>query len=92
MNRNCNKFLRSLLLFFCIMFVFNIIVSSIISADFIHTNNCHDDDCKICQIIHIATEFSKIVSYIIAYIVLFNATMPLICIIKAKINERLKET
>lgn len=90
--KSINEFLKILLIVFCVLFIFTAIASTIISSDIFHTQNCCKDNCVLCEMIHSATQFSKNINYIMKYIVLLNATIPLTCIIKTKIDERLKET
>lgn len=92
MNIKNFKFLKIVLMVFCVLFVFTIISSSIISADIIHTKHCCEDHCITCQMIQTASLFSKNISYIIKYIVLIMTTMPLIFIIRTEMNNKLKES
>ena len=45
--------------------IFSLILSSIISHDEIHIEECHDDDCVICQMIIMAQCISKVTVLII---------------------------
>ena len=87
-----NKYCKIILFLFCVLFIFDILTSTIISSDAIHTSLCQDDDCIICQIIHNANNFSKSINYLIKYIVLFNVIIPLVYIIKSKKRDCFKET
>ena len=87
-----NKVKKIIICLFCVLFIFNVLTSTIISSDIIHINTCNDDDCIICQIIHSANIFSKNINCLIKYIFLFNVIIPLIYIIKNKKQYYHKET
>lgn len=58
MNNKVIKILFKIALF---LIIFSIICSSIISQDTYHLEICHDEDCIICTIIHIAINIINII-------------------------------
>ncbi|MBR2289418.1 MAG: hypothetical protein IJ867_02085 [Clostridia bacterium] len=92
MNSKNWQFWKIGLILFCFVFVFSVVSSSIIASDVIHIHQCCEEHCVTCQMIHSAVEFSKNLNYIMKYIVLIWATMPLVCLIRTKVISSFGET
>lgn len=84
------KILKIVIIVFCIIFLFTTMSSAIISADVFHINNCCVQDCQKCLMIHNTIEFSKNINYIIIYVAMLNAIIPLICTIVTIIQSSIQ--
>lgn len=76
----------------CIIFLITTITNAIISSDIFHLANCNTPECQKCLMIHNAIEFSKNISYVIIYVAMLKAIIPLICKIVTKIKYKNLET
>lgn len=92
MNKKNSIFMKLICIATCLLFVFTVIASGIITADTIHTRHCDEENCKICQLINIANQFSKNIHYIIKYIILISTIMPLVRLIRIKSKSSSRET
>ena len=91
-KNNIKKALKILIMVFCVIFVFATLVNAIISADIFHISLCNLTTCEKCLMIQNADYFSKIINYIITYIAMLNAAIPLVYIITKNICIKKKET
>ena len=91
-KRNIKNLIKIILIAFCIIFLITTIANTIISKDIMHIENCDNPECQKCLIIHNAIEYSKNINYLIIYVALLNAIIPLICSISSKIKLQPKET
>lgn len=84
--------IKLILIAFCIIFIISAITNAIISSDIYHLADCDVQECQKCLMIHTAIEFFKNINYIIIYVALLNAIIPLIYMLSIKIKYNNQET
>jgi len=87
-----NKYVKILIIFFCIIFVIMSITSAIIAGNTLHTNNCDVEHCPVCGLIQIATDFIKNIELISFDILILIAIVPLMQLIEKNITQAKKIT
>ena len=87
-----NKYVKILILFFCIIFVIMSVTTSIIAVDTMHTEHCKIEHCPICSLIQIATEFIRNIELIVFDIIILIAVVPLTQLIRKTVKQLKKLT
>ena len=77
---------------FCIIFLFFIITNTIVIANIFHMKVCHMPECPKCMLIGNSINFFENINYIIQYLVIVNAIISLIYIIKTILNINMQNT
>ena len=87
-----NKYVKLLIVIFCVIFVIMSITTSIMAGNVLHTEYCHNDHCTICSLIQIATGFVNIISIILVDILIIVASISLAQVIARNIKYAKKLT
>lgn len=87
-----NKYVKILIVVFCIIFVIMSVTTSIMAGNVLHTEHCHEENCPICSLVQIATDFIRNIELIIFDILIFIAIVPLVQIIEKNIKQSKKLT
>lgn len=87
-----NKYVKILIVVFCIIFVIMSVETAIMAGNVLHTEQCHNENCQICNLIQIATDFIRNIELIIFDILIFIAIIPLVPIMEKSIKQAKKLT
>ena len=82
-----NKYVKILIIVFCIIFVIMSVTTSVMAENTIHTEHCKVEHCPICSLIHIATGFIRNIELIVFNSLILIAIVPLMQLIE-KIVKR----
>ena len=87
-----SKYKKLLIISFCIIFVIMSVTTGILAENTLHIHNCDISDCTICSLIHISTNFIKIIGLITINILIFSIMLPLMHFINENIKVQRKLT
>ena len=81
-----NKYVKLLILVFCMIFVIMSITTSIMAGNVLHTQHCHNEHCTICNLIQISTGFVDIIDITLVDILIMVASISLMQVIEKNIK------
>ena len=87
-----NKYVKILIVVFCIIFVIMSITSSVMAGNVLHTEHCHEEHCTMCNLIQIATNFINIMEFAIVNMLVTIVIISLMQVIEKNIKYAKKIT
>ncbi|MBR2240674.1 MAG: hypothetical protein IJ890_04795 [Clostridia bacterium] len=87
-----NKYLKILIIVFCIIFVIMSVTAIITAGNTIHTEHCEVEHCPICSLIHIATGVIRNIELVVFNVFILIAIVPLVQLIEKIMKQIIKQT
>lgn len=87
-----NKYVKILIVVFCIIFVIMSITTAIMAGNVLHTEHCHEEHCTMCNLIQISTSYINIIELSIVDILVTIVIISLIQVIEKNIKYAKKLT
>lgn len=87
-----NKYVRILIVVLCIIFVIMSITTAVMAGNVLHTEHCHEEHCRMCNLIQIATSFINVIDFAIVDMLVTIVIITLMQVIEKNIKYAKKLT